>query len=51
MVVNRYGVYFERQLVLSSDVALNPGPLTDKDEILCAIKASKDDVLEGFKKG
>ena len=35
-VVNRYGVYFERQLVLSSDVGLKPGPLKDKEEILCS---------------
>ena len=48
-VFNQYGAYFERQLVLSSDVELNPGPLTDKDEILGAIKSSKEDVLEGLK--
>ena len=48
-VFNQYGAYFERQLVLSSDVELNPGPLTDKDEILGAIISSKEDVLEGLK--
>ncbi|MEW8547341.1 MAG: hypothetical protein AB2693_27855 [Candidatus Thiodiazotropha sp.] len=42
---NQYNAYSQRLLILSSDVELNPGPLTDKDEILQAIRASKDDVL------
>lgn len=44
-LTNQYNTYSQRLLILSSDVELNPGPLTDKDEILQAIKSSKDDVL------
>lgn len=44
-LTNQYTAYYERLLILSSDVELNPGPLTDKDEILRAIQVSKDDVL------
>lgn len=44
-LTNQYNTYSQRLLILSSDVELNPGPLTDKDEILQAIRASKDDVL------
>ena len=48
-VLNQYRSFFERQLLLSSDVELNPGPLTDKEEILGAIQSSKDDVLMGLR--
>ena len=45
----QYNSYYERLLLLASDVELNPGPLTDKDEILQAISASKEDVLREMK--
>ena len=47
--LNQYGSFFERQLLLSSDVELNPGPMTDKEEILGAIESSKRDVMMGLK--
>ena len=44
-LTNQYNTYSQGLLILSSDVELNPGPLTDKDEILQAIKSSKEYVL------
>ena len=45
----QYSSYHQRLLLLSADVELNPGPLTDKEEILEAISASREDVLREMK--
>ena len=40
-------LYFqERILLLSSDIEINPGPISDKNEILEAIASSKADLLQ-----
>lgn len=46
---SQYGSFFQRLLLLSADVELNPGPLTDKDEILREIRSSKDDLMGELK--
>ena len=36
-------------MLLSADVELNPGPVTDKDEVLQEIRDSKKDLLRKMK--
>ena len=45
----QYIFYHQRLLLLAGDVELNPGLLTDKEEILEAISASREDVLREMK--
>lgn len=47
--INQYSCFSQRLLILSSDIELNPGPLSDKDEILREIRASKADLIEEIK--
>lgn len=46
---NMFANYFQLKLLRSADVELNPGPFTDKDEILNAVRTSKEQVLSEIK--
>ena len=41
--------YLQLKLLRSVDVELNPGPLTDKEKILNAVRTSKEQVLPEIK--
>lgn len=45
IIATQYSSLCQRLLLLSSDVELNPGPLTDTEEILHEIRNSKNGVL------
>ena len=49
IIATQYSSLCQRLLLLSSDVELNPGPMTDKEEILYEIRNSKNDVLREIK--
>lgn len=41
--------YFELKLLIASDIELNPGPITDKDEILQAVYSSSEKLMVEIK--
>ena len=49
IIATQYSSLCQRLLLLSSDVELNQGPMTGKEEILYEIRNSKNDVLREIK--